>query len=189
MSTGTQLSAGSYGSGAPWQRQRQKFNSLLQTAVQSWGKLRSDSRIELRVRNLDGFSTEQRAETLDASTLKEARVRSKQADKTPRSKVEGSMVSKCANPACSTPFHYLREGKVFRIEVEVTPPLTSEETIELSNGSKMPFLVGTRKPARKLEHFWLCGTCAQTMNLLFDKDNGITVLPKPNTRVMAAAAS
>lgn len=99
------------------------------------------------------------------------------------------MVSKCANPACSTPFHYLREGKVFRIEVEVTPPLTSEETIELSNGSKMPFLVGTRKPARKLEHFWLCGTCAQTMNLLFDKDNGISVLPKPNTRVMAAAAS
>ena len=99
------------------------------------------------------------------------------------------MVSKCANPACSTPFHYLREGKIFRVEVEVTPPVTSEETIELSNGSKVPFLVAGRKPSRKLEHFWLCGTCSQTMSLLFDKDNGVTVLPKQNTRAFAVAAS
>lgn len=99
------------------------------------------------------------------------------------------MVSKCANPACSTPFHYLREGKIFRVEVEVTPPLTSEETIELSNGSKVPFLVAMRKPARKLEHYWLCGPCSQTMNLLFDRDNGVTVLPKTHTRAAAAAAS
>ena len=99
------------------------------------------------------------------------------------------MVSKCANPACSTPFHYLREGKVFRVEVEVTPPLTKEETIELSNGSKVPFLIASRKPTRKLEHFWLCGACSQTMSLLIDKDNGVTVLPKQNTRAAAAAAS
>ena len=99
------------------------------------------------------------------------------------------MVSKCANPACSTPFHYLREGKVFRIEMEVTPPITSEETIELSNGSKVPFLVAARKPARKVEHFWLCGACSQSMNLLFDKDTGITVIPKQQARAVAAAAS
>jgi hypothetical protein len=99
------------------------------------------------------------------------------------------MVSKCANPACSTPFHYLREGKVFRIEMEVTPPLTSEETIELSNGSRVPFLVATRKPSRKIEHFWLCGSCAQNMSILFDKDNGVTVLPKTNNRAFSAAAS
>ena len=99
------------------------------------------------------------------------------------------MVSKCANPACSAPFHYLREGKIFKVEVEVTPPLTADETIELSNGNKIPFLVTTRKAARKLEHFWLCGTCAQTMSLLFDKDNGVTVLPKVHNRAIAAAAS
>jgi hypothetical protein len=99
------------------------------------------------------------------------------------------MVSKCANPACSTPFHYLREGKVFRVEVEVPPPLASEDTIEFPNGNKIPFLVAKRKPGRKLEHFWLCGTCAQTMSLLFDKDNGVTVLPKPQARAVAAAAS
>ena len=45
------------------------------------------------------------------------------------------MVSKCANPACSTPFHYLREGKIFKVEVEVTPPVTSDESYELSNGN------------------------------------------------------
>ena len=99
------------------------------------------------------------------------------------------MVSKCANPACSTPFHYLREGKIYRVEVEITPPVTAEETIELSNGSKVPFVIATRKPGRKLEHFWLCGICSQTMSLLFDKDQGVTVLPKQHTRAAAAAAS
>ena len=99
------------------------------------------------------------------------------------------MVSKCANPACSTPFHYLREGKIFRVEVQVTPPVTSDETIELSDGSKVPFLIATRKPARKVEHFWLCGPCSQNLNLLFDKDTGISVMPKRPARLAAAAAS
>jgi hypothetical protein len=99
------------------------------------------------------------------------------------------MVSKCANPACSTPFHYLREGKIFRVEVEITPPVTSEETIELTDGSKVPFLIASRKPGRKVEHFWLCGPCSQTMNLLFDKDSGINVIPKRPVRMAAAAAS
>ena|SRR5579864_7417929 len=99
------------------------------------------------------------------------------------------MVSKCANPACSTPFHYLREGKIFRIEVEVTPSLTSEETVELSNGNRVPFIVAPKKAARKVEHFWLCGPCSQSMHLMFDKDAGLTVLPKRTLRVAAAAAS
>ena len=99
------------------------------------------------------------------------------------------MVSKCANPTCSTPFHYLREGKIFRIEIEVTPPVTSDENVELSNGNKVPFLLAAKKPARKVEHFWLCGPCSQNMNLMFDKDTGITVLPKQQVRVAAAAAS
>lgn len=98
------------------------------------------------------------------------------------------MVSKCANPACSAPFHYLREGKIFRIEIEATPPMDCEEA-EFSDGGKVPFLVGSRKPIRKLEHFWLCGPCSQNMSLLFDKDNGVTVKAKQRTRAAAAAAS
>ena len=102
------------------------------------------------------------------------------------------MVSKCANPACSTPFHYLREGKVFRVEVEVIPPggmslLASQTQDETSNGNKNPFLVSARKPMLKAEHFWLCGPCSQSMNLLFDKDSGISVIPK--LRARAAIAS
>lgn len=99
------------------------------------------------------------------------------------------MVSKCANPACSTPFHYLREGKIFRVEVEVTPPVTSDDAADFSDGTKIPFLVTTRKPNRKLEHFWLCGPCSQTMSLIFDKDNGINVIPKPRVRAATAAAA
>jgi hypothetical protein len=99
------------------------------------------------------------------------------------------MVSKCANPACSTPFHYLREGKIFKIETEIASPVTSEETLEFSDGTKVPFLLAAKKPARKVEHFWLCGPCAQNMNLIFDRDNGLTVLPKHSLRVAAAAAS
>ncbi|PYX96097.1 MAG: hypothetical protein DMG64_06520 [Acidobacteria bacterium] len=102
------------------------------------------------------------------------------------------MVSKCANPACSTPFHYLREGKIFRVEVEVTPPggisaLSSQPKNEIPNGNKNPFLVSSRKPMLKAEHFWLCGPCSQSMSLLFDKDNGISVIPK--FRARAAIAS
>jgi hypothetical protein len=99
------------------------------------------------------------------------------------------MVSKCANPACSTPFHYLREGKIFRVEVEVTPPLTGQETVELSDGKKFPFLLASSKPTRKTEHYWLCGPCSQTLNLQFDKDAGLTVLPKERARAAHAAAS
>jgi hypothetical protein len=98
------------------------------------------------------------------------------------------MVSKCANPACSTPFHYLREGKIFKLEVEVTPSASPEDALEFS-GSQGPFLVTSRKPVRKLEHFWLCGPCSQTMSLLFDKDNLVTVMRKPHARAATAAAS
>ena len=99
------------------------------------------------------------------------------------------MVSKCANPACSTPFHYLREGKVFRVEVEVTPAAMPGDLAGLSNGTKVPFLVKTRKPNRKVEHFWLCGPCSLTMSLTFDKDLGINVIPKPQARAASAAAA
>ena len=100
------------------------------------------------------------------------------------------MVSKCANPACSTPFHYMREGKIFRVEVEVTPQTAEVDKIESSNGKKVPFVV-PRTPNRKVEHFWLCGPCSRTMNLLFDRDRGVSVLPKPHIplRAMGAVAA
>lgn len=53
------------------------------------------------------------------------------------------MLSKCLNPACSTPFRYFREGRLFNIEI--------------SSASK-----GT---ARRREYFWLCGRCSHTMKV------------------------
>jgi hypothetical protein len=55
------------------------------------------------------------------------------------------MVSNCANPKCGKPLHYLREGRIFVFEVSAGADGTSE------------------KKTRRLEHFWLCGACAQTM--------------------------
>ena len=82
------------------------------------------------------------------------------------------MLSKCANPACSTTLHYLREGKVFKIE-----PSTKQQ-----NGES------PRKQPRSVEHFWLCGPCSESWTLLFDRELGIRVTAKaPLVRHAAAS--
>jgi hypothetical protein len=55
------------------------------------------------------------------------------------------MLSKCLNPACSTPFRYFRDGRIFNLET----PLSSD-----SDGT-----------ARRREFFWLCGPCSVTMKV------------------------
>ncbi len=84
------------------------------------------------------------------------------------------MLSKCANPACSTPFQYLRDGKLYQIEVGET----AERGLHLVS----------RKPARRVEHFWLCGACARSMTLAYQRGKGVITLPLP-TGARAVAAS
>ena len=74
------------------------------------------------------------------------------------------MLSKCANPECSTPFRYLRDGKLFRIDLD-----------EPENTVADP--IGVRKPWHRVEHFWLCGRCALTMTLVADKGRGVVPIP------------
>jgi hypothetical protein len=81
------------------------------------------------------------------------------------------MLSKCASPGCQNTLHYLREGKLFKIE--------SESDIQL--------VAGHKKPARKVEHFWLCGACSERYTLVQDKECGIKIIEK--TMVRRAAAS
>lgn len=70
------------------------------------------------------------------------------------------MVNNCANPKCAKPLHYLREGRIFVFDVE-------------SDSSK---------PIHRMEHFWLCGVCAQTMRL--EKTGlGIQAVTKPGLRM------
>jgi len=89
------------------------------------------------------------------------------------------MLSKCANPECSTPFHYLREGKLFQIDVngtDITPA--------------GPRLVDKRLP-RRIEYFWLCGPCSASLTLVLQTGRGVVTLPlqRPASRATAAAAA
>ncbi len=81
------------------------------------------------------------------------------------------MLSKCANPDCPTPLHYLREGKVFKIEKDGPVPV---------NG---------KKPASSVEHFWLCGPCSEKSTLVYDGTHGVRLSSKSVALVKGAAAS
>lgn len=88
------------------------------------------------------------------------------------------MVSKCANPDCATPLQYLREGKVYRIEVE---EFAADSIARYAEQPK-------KKTARKVEHFWLCGRCSQRMVISLDKDKHMIVVPKDRPLHRRAAA-
>lgn len=80
------------------------------------------------------------------------------------------MLAKCANPACSTPLIYLREGKIFMMDGD--------------HKSRLPV-----KAAGGVEHFWLCGPCSAQMTLVYQAGSGIKVVPKEPVKVRHAAAS
>jgi len=85
------------------------------------------------------------------------------------------MISKCANPACSVPFHYLRDGKLFRMEYDPQPPATTD-------------LTEPGRPVRKVEHFWLCGSCSTSMTLVMNKGKVETVALDPTSYPRALAS-
>jgi len=58
------------------------------------------------------------------------------------------MVSKCANPACSARFHYLHEGKIFKLE-------TGAAESDASAASP-----------QQVEFFWLCAECCKTLEVV-----------------------
>jgi len=78
------------------------------------------------------------------------------------------MISKCANPACSVPFHYMREGKLFRMEHDAGRQAPAPE-----------FGEADKRPARKVEHFWLCGPCSTSMTLIMNGGKAETVALEP----------
>lgn len=86
------------------------------------------------------------------------------------------MLSKCANPTCSTPLVYLREGKIFTMEQSAHPQVRPEG----------PVLV---KPGNRVEHFWLCGPCSAEMTIAYDPVGGVTVVPKRRMPIVRKAAA
>jgi len=71
------------------------------------------------------------------------------------------MVSNCANAGCGKPLHYLREGRIY--------------VFDASAADKSPNL----KRLRRLEHYWLCGACAEKLILVQDAQGMIRVAPRP----------
>jgi hypothetical protein len=55
------------------------------------------------------------------------------------------MLDQCANPKCAKPLRYLREGRIFVFDA-------------LPAGSD-----GSRRQVHRLEHYWLCGSCSETL--------------------------
>lgn len=66
------------------------------------------------------------------------------------------MLSKCLNPACSRKFLYLREGRIFKLEVP---------------------LPGSSGYTHRRELFWLCSPCAKTLTVVL-RDNRPAVMPR-----------
>jgi hypothetical protein len=85
------------------------------------------------------------------------------------------VLSKCANPSCSTPLVYLREGKVFMMENSV------------QTGNRIEIKETKPKSIRRVEHFWLCGPCSENLTLTYDGKQGVRVIPK-KFRASAAAS-
>jgi hypothetical protein len=72
------------------------------------------------------------------------------------------MLSKCANPDCNAKLHYLREGKIFKVESQSR---AGDPT--------------TGKPERKVEYYWLCGDCCQRLTVAYGQSEGVKVMTKP----------
>jgi hypothetical protein len=76
------------------------------------------------------------------------------------------MINQCANLTCSKPLHYLREGRIF--------------VFDFSDSRAEPDSKGVRP--RRLEHYWLCGECAQSYLLERTAENDIQVIPRRPVR-------
>lgn len=91
---------------------------------------------------------------------------------------EACMLSKCANPDCNTPFHYLRDGRLYQID-------TADSA---EPGDSLPFTFEPKRP-HKVEFFWLCGHCSTSMTLSFQRGKGVVAVPLPAPITRRAAAS
>lgn len=85
------------------------------------------------------------------------------------------MLHKCANASCNAPFRRLREGKLFQVETEyfVGPGPASHAR--------------RTRPARRVEHYWLCDACSPFVTLTFDRGRGVVAVPLPEVLSNKAA--
>jgi hypothetical protein len=72
------------------------------------------------------------------------------------------MLSQCANPGCTNRFRFLHDGRVFVVDCSAQPAFnTTDDAWE--------------PPQRRIETFWLCAECAQSLTVRFDGKRVVTV--------------
>lgn len=84
------------------------------------------------------------------------------------------MISKCANPACSLPFHYFRAGRLFQMDFDPQSGCVREGPFVATEGQ-----APLRAPQHHVEHFWLCGECARRFTLRYRPGEGVVPVPLP----------
>ena len=80
------------------------------------------------------------------------------------------MVNQCANTSCGKPLHYLREGRIFVFDVAISDA-------HVATSSKT-----------RLRHFWLCGSCSETLGMEQTSPEEIRVIAKKNKVALNPAA-
>ena len=83
------------------------------------------------------------------------------------------MVSQCANPQCSAPFRYLRQGKLFLVEHR------NKNGNGNGNGSRT---------AGRVEYFYLCSDCTSRMTLERELASGLVRVTELSTNPRAVSA-
>ena len=83
------------------------------------------------------------------------------------------MLSKCANAGCPARFRYLHAGKLFRFDTGL------ESSAAQPNG----------KATQRVEYFWLCEECAQSLTINYEPGVGMITIPLSEKRVRAVSAS
>ncbi len=77
------------------------------------------------------------------------------------------MVNSCANPDCHKTLRYLREGVVYLFS----------QTKHAHSGAS-----DAADAAQRMEHFWLCGSCAAVSTLKTDSKGHVQLTPKVKRR-------
>ena len=90
------------------------------------------------------------------------------------------MLSRCANSQCSKPFLRLGQGKLFLVERD---GVTKTET-PAESPSRL-----TRPQLRRVERYWLCDQCAHAWTLVYDRKEGILLVPLPPSPATTIAMS
>ena len=85
------------------------------------------------------------------------------------------MVANCANPECGTPFRYFRDGRLFSFDL---------------NHHFGPATVGPDVTVhRRVENFWLCGSCASRMTLITELGVGVRTRSLSSTEASRSVSS